>query len=105
MIINPGELKFGIRAGPYPVITTVDSFAEFTSEKEKEKGKKKKNLHDIELSGPILPLIDTLGARIFELDLKKKTFRPKHSKSHLKKIKDFKNAHDKEKEEREKEKG
>ena len=85
MIINPGELKFGIKAGPYPVITTEDDFEEYS--------KTQKGRYIVELGGSLLPLVDLLGARIIEVDLEEKTFRTRLSKTHLKKVKDFKEIH------------
>ena len=95
MIIKPYEQKFGIKAGPYPIITTPDDFIKYS------KGKKEDYV--VELTGPIIPLADlTTGARVFEVDPKKKQFRPVgESKTRLKKIKDFKEKKEIEREEKE----
>ena len=101
MIIQPHELKFGIKAGPYPVITTADDFIKYSKDK---KGKDKKDDYVVELTGCMIPLADMVeGARVFEVDPKKKEFRPKSGRTtRLKKIKDFKEKKEIEKEEKEK---
>ena len=100
MIIQPYEQKFGIKAGRYPIITIPDDFIKYSKDK---KGKDKKEDYVVELTGPIIPLADLLtGARVFEVDPKKKQFRPiGEGKTRLKKIKDFKEKKEAEKEEKE----
>lgn len=89
MIIKPHEQKFGIKAGPYPIITTPDDFIKYSKD---DKGKDKTKDYIVELTGPIIPLADTvIGARVFEVYPKKKEFNPVGElKTRLKKIKDFK---------------
>ena len=96
MIIMPHTQKFGIKAGPYPIITTQDDFIKYS------KGKKKD--YTVELTGPIIPLADmVIGARFFEVDPKKKQFRPiGEAKTRLKKIKKFKEKSEVDREEKEK---
>lgn len=83
MIIKPHEQKFGIKAGPYPIITTPDDFVKYARNKKKD--------YEVELAGPIIPLADMVtGARVFDVDPKKKQFRPiGESKTRIKRIKDF----------------
>ena len=100
MIIKPHELKFGIRAGPYPVITTEDSLAEYIEGK--------KGIVRMELCQPLLPLTDTLGPRIIDIGLETEKIRPvfdkvKVNKELEKKLK-LKVKEKKEKEKKEKEK-
>lgn len=96
MIIKSYEQKFGLKAGQYPIITTPDSFVEYAKSQKKD--------FVVELTGPIVPLADLMtGARVFEVDPKKKQFRPVgEGKTRLKKIKDFKEKKEIEKEEKEK---
>ena len=72
-----------MKAGPYPIITTPDSFEEYVNSQKKD--------FIVELTGPIIPLADLMvGARTFGVDLKKKKFEPTgEAKTRIKRIKNF----------------
>ena len=91
MIILPGQIRFGIKAGSNPVVTTVGSFIELS----KSKDYKKKDLYRVELTGPILSIGDLFSGRLLDVNPKKKEFRAVAGKSNLK-VKDFKNKDEKE---------
>ena len=83
MIINPGELKFGMRAGSYPVITTSDDFVKYT-ETQKES-------FVVEFAGAMIPIADiATGARLFIVNPKNKQFYPRTNiKTRIRRISDF----------------
>ena len=83
MIINPGQLKFGMRAGAYPVITTADDFAKYT-ETQKEP-------FVVEFAGTMIPLADiATGGRIFEVNPNDKRFRSKtNTKTKIRRINEY----------------
>ena len=83
MIIKPGELKFGMRAGAYPVITTADDFVKYT--------KTQTEPFVVEFAGTMIPLADiATGARIFDVNPSDKRFRSKNNiETKIRRVKDY----------------